>query len=78
MPNTIVEAGVDAFRYVATQCETPCEVDLNGDGTLDFFDVSEFLALFGICDLAADLNGDGILVFFDTSAFLAHFAAGCP
>lgn len=55
-----------------------CLADLNGDGELDFFDVSAFLSLFGDGDLAADFNGDGELDFFDVSAFLAAFDAGCP
>lgn len=47
-------------------------------GQLDFFDVSEFLALFGAGDMAADLNGDKELNFFDISTFLSVFTAGCP
>jgi hypothetical protein len=55
-----------------------CPVDLNGDGVLNFFDVSAFLSSFGAGNLAADLNGDGVLNFFDVSAFLTAFAGGCP
>ena len=47
-------------------------------GELNFFDVSEFLALFGASDAAADLTGDGDFNFFDVSEFLSVFAAGCP
>ena len=54
-----------------------CRVDFNGDGLLDFFDISAFLAAFNASDLGVDLNGDGLLDFFDVSTFLAEFAAGC-
>ena len=47
-------------------------------GQLNFFDVSEFLALFSASDPAADMNGDGEFNFFDVSAFLSVFSAGCP
>lgn len=54
-----------------------CTPDFNGDGTLDFFDVQEFLSLFAAGDASADLTGDSTLDFFDVQAFLAAFAAGC-
>ncbi|MBL4809531.1 MAG: hypothetical protein JKY43_05680 [Phycisphaerales bacterium] len=50
----------------------PCPADLNGDGTLDFFDISFFLAN------SVDYNGDTVFDFFDISAFLAEYGAGCP
>ncbi len=62
----VVDAGAD------------CLADINGDGLLDFFDVSAFLGLFSSGDLAADLNGDGSLDFFDVSAFLGAYSVGCP
>ncbi len=55
-----------------------CVADINGDGVLNFFDVSAFLSLFSAGDLAADMNDDGMLNFFDVSAFLVEFGAGCP
>lgn len=56
----------------------PCPADLNGDGTLDFFDVSAFLTAFGNGDASADFTGDGAFDFFDVSAFLNEFGVGCP
>jgi len=56
---------------------TPCPADMNGDGTLNFFDVSAFLSAFGAGDASADFTGDGSLNFFDVSAFLAAFSGGC-
>ncbi len=55
-----------------------CQADLNGDGVLNFFDVSAFLNAFAAGDLVADFNADGMLNFFDVSAFLSLFSAGCP
>lgn len=55
-----------------------CEADLNGDGQLDFFDVSTFLSAFNAMDDLADFTGDGSFDFFDVSAFLSAFNAGCP
>lgn len=54
------------------QTEVVCNPDLNGDGVLDFFDVSFFLSN------TVDYNGDTVFDFFDVSAFLSDFGAGCP
>ena len=48
--------------------------DLNGDGALNFFDVSIFLIEFGN---GGDFNGDGSTNFFDVTVFLAAFMDGC-
>lgn len=55
-----------------------CQADLNGDGVLNFFDVSAFLGAFAVGDQSSDLNGDGMFNFFDISAFLSAFGDGCP
>ncbi len=55
-----------------------CPADLNGDGVLNFFDVSAFLAAFNAMDPIADFNNDGVFNFFDVSAFLNTYAIGCP
>lgn len=55
-----------------------CAADFNGDGTLDFFDVSAFISAFSAQDLAADFNGDRAFDFFDVSAFINAYGAGCP
>jgi reprolysin-like metallo-peptidase family M12B len=69
----IVDAG--AFEF---QVQMPCLADLNGDGMLDFFDLSTFLSAFSAQDPSADFNGDGLFDFFDVSTFLNLFSAGCP
>ncbi|MGJ8636532.1 MAG: GC-type dockerin domain-anchored protein [Phycisphaerales bacterium] len=77
---SVVEAGVDAVELLSFDCTggPTCNADLNGDGELDFFDISEYLTLYSAGDLAADFNNDGALDFFDISAFLTEFSGGCP
>lgn len=55
-----------------------CCADLNGDGVLNFFDVSVFLNAFNAGDSLADYNNDGSINFFDVSSFVSEFNAGCP
>ncbi len=48
-------------------------------GTVDFFDLSAFLAAFNAGSASADIAAPfGVWNFFDVSAFLAAFNAGCP
>ncbi len=56
-----------------------CSADMNGDGNLDFFDVSEFLETFSEKESAADFNHDDEFDFFDVSIFLDAFSnhSGC-
>ena len=61
-----------------TDCVDPCPADLNGDGNLNFFDVSAFLTAFNQNNPLADFTGDGNYDFFDVSAFLTAFSGGCP
>ncbi len=55
-----------------------CPADLTGDGILNFFDVSAFLAAYSAGLPDADFTGDGVFNFFDVSAFLAAYSSGCP
>ncbi|PCI08637.1 hypothetical protein COB72_07840 [bacterium] len=64
--------------FVATPVMNNCVADFNGDGMLNFFDVSAFLTEFGAQSVSADLNEDGSWNFFDVSAFLQAFNMGCP
>jgi hypothetical protein len=75
---SVIEAGVDALMLQSFACASSCPADLTGDGDLNFFDISEFLALFGDEDPTADFTGDGNFNFFDISAFLDAFGNGCP
>jgi len=56
----------------------PCPADINGDGVLDFFDISAFLSAFSAMDPISDFTDDGQWDFFDISAFLSAFSSGCP
>lgn len=67
---------VKACLLIATSAG--CAPDFNGDGNLDFFDVSGFIGAFTAMNPSADLTGDGQINFFDVSAFLSAFNAGCP
>jgi hypothetical protein len=56
-----------------------CEVDLDGNGVLNFFDVAAYLAAFSAGDLEADVAEPfGVLNFFDLAQFIQDFSAGCP
>jgi len=63
---------------IVIEAPTSCPADLTGEGDLNFFDVSAFLAAFAAGDPAADFTNDNMFNFFDVSAFLAAFSAGCP
>jgi len=58
--------------WAGVSTAAPCPADLNGDGALDFFDISFFLSN------TVDFNDDTVFDFFDISAFLSAFSAGCP
>ncbi|MFG0298582.1 MAG: GC-type dockerin domain-anchored protein [Phycisphaerales bacterium JB047] len=62
----------------AYEAEGVCPADLTGDGELNFFDVSAFLAAYSAMDPAADFTGDGLFNFFDVSVFLSAYSSGCP
>jgi len=68
----------DNDNGIPDACESACLPDINGDGDLNFFDISGFLSAFNAQDPVADFNGDGQFNFFDISDFLSSFSAGCP
>ncbi|MEM9558838.1 MAG: NF038122 family metalloprotease [Planctomycetota bacterium] len=83
-PEYLLAPDIEAFdlmgydRVEAT--DTPCSpADLAAPfGTLDFFDVLEYLATFDANDPAADLAAPlGTLDFFDVLDYLGTFDAGC-
>ncbi|MEQ9207727.1 MAG: GC-type dockerin domain-anchored protein [Phycisphaerales bacterium] len=57
---------------------TVCEADLNADGSLNFLDISAYLAAYAAMDPLADFTDDGNFNFLDVSAYLAAFSTGCP
>jgi hypothetical protein len=56
-----------------------CRADASGDGILNFFDISEFIADYNAGDPAADIAAPfGALNFFDIAEFIARYNTGCP
>jgi hypothetical protein len=72
------DAGMSLTAMITVPSAGGCPADMDGDGELNFFDVSAFLAAFGANDASADFDGDGMFNFFDVSAFLAAYGEGCP
>jgi len=78
---TIHVREIDDFwvlHQVVPDVPTSCPADFNADGTVDFFDMLNFLSAYAIANPSADMNGDGLFDFFDVLEFLNVFAAGCP
>ena len=69
--------GMDDVQVSTTPINL-CDVDLNCDGNLDFFDVSEFIAAYNAMDPRADFLPDGEFNFFDVSIYISQYNAGCP
>ncbi|MFG0245078.1 MAG: GC-type dockerin domain-anchored protein [Phycisphaerales bacterium JB052] len=69
--------GMDDVQVATSPIEV-CAVDLNCDGAVNFFDISEFIAAYTAMDPRADFTGDGLFNFFDVSAFIGLYSAGCP
>lgn len=55
-----------------------CIADMNKDGQLNFFDISQYVQAYMARDLDADFTGNCALNFYDVSSFIAAFNAGCP
>lgn len=61
-----------------TACDA-CPADVNGDGSLNFFDLSAYIAQFNAQNPAADLAAPfGEFNFFDVAAYLRAYNDGCP
>ena len=59
---------------------SPCPADLAAPlGTLNVFDLIEYIALYNAQDPAADLTAPvGVFNIFDVQAYLGLYNAGCP
>ncbi|MFK7884049.1 MAG: GC-type dockerin domain-anchored protein [Phycisphaerales bacterium] len=76
---SVVEAAIDAIELLNVPCTSVCDADITMDGSLNFFDISEYINLFSGGDAAADLAAPfGTLNFFDVSAYITLYNAGCP
>ena len=71
--NSITDDGVVCI-FNTTNCGA---ADLNNDGTLNFYDVSEFLDLYNSMDPLADWDDNGSFNFFDVSGFIQSYNEGC-
>lgn len=75
---TGVPASVSASATVPTAAAT-CLADFNNDDSVNFFDVSAYIAAFNAQDASADIAEPfGSFNFFDVSAFISAYNAGCP
>ncbi len=56
-----------------------CVADINGDGVLNFFDVSAFISLYNSQNPDADLAAPfGVFNFFDVAEYISAYNDGCP
>lgn len=69
--------GMDDVQIATTPIPL-CDVDINCDGNLNFFDISAFISAYSNMDPRADFTNDGLFNFFDVSAFIAQYSVGCP
>lgn len=71
-PQSIVEAGLDAFRLLRYNCAGPCPADLTSDGSVDVQDLIAMLTAWGSNPgHPADLNDDGAVTVPDLLELLA-------
>jgi len=73
--NTDIGAELSDDVFIA---QTPCAPDLNNDGSLNFFDISEMIQGISNNDPRVDFTDDGSYDFFDLSEFLTLYQSGCP
>ncbi|MCA9278510.1 MAG: carboxypeptidase regulatory-like domain-containing protein [Phycisphaeraceae bacterium] len=77
-PQSVVEAGIDAFKVTKTLCESSCYADCDGSGALNIFDYICFGNEYASGTAYADCDGSGSLNIFDYICFGNAYAAGCP
>lgn len=80
--DSVVEAALDDFRLSAVLCNpSPCQSDLNGDGSVGLQDLAIMLAHFGEIDGQlpedGDLDGDADVDLQDLAILLATFGFDC-
>ncbi|MBU0616325.1 MAG: hypothetical protein KKI02_01270 [Planctomycetes bacterium] len=83
-PQSVVEAGVDAFLVTGRVCGPPpfCFGDLDGDSDIDLADLAQLLSNYGMTSGAryvdGDLDLDGDVDLSDLAALLAVYGTTCP
>ncbi|MBU6412004.1 MAG: hypothetical protein KGS45_00900 [Planctomycetes bacterium] len=74
--NGLSEGGQLLAAYIPA-AKRLCQVDINSDSIVDFFDYLDFVSAFSSNARFADFNLDGVIDFFDYLDFVAAFSTGC-
>ena len=74
-PQSVVEAGIDAFLVTRPDCAEPCPADLSGDRIVNVSDFLLLLSAWGTPD--GDIDGDGDTGVADFLELLAAWGP-CP
>lgn len=73
-----VNVGRQGYGVAVTYGGPPaCPADYDGNGTVDFNDMLEFLNHFNAQNPMAELTGDGVVDFNDMLEYLNRYNAGC-
>jgi beta-glucanase (GH16 family) len=85
LPQSMVTDWVRVYAYTSSPTPMPSPTasptptatfkvgDINGDGSVNVFDLSILLSKWGTNDPPSDINGDGSVNVFDLSALLSHW-----
>jgi len=79
--NNTINTGVRTVAtgdFALTITPPGCVADFDGNGLLNFFDVSMFITAFVAMNPDADIDGNGLWNFFDVSMYIDLYLAGCP
>ncbi|MEQ8850698.1 MAG: M14 family zinc carboxypeptidase [Phycisphaerales bacterium] len=74
---SLIEAGVDAFRFETAQPCPDCPGDATGDGVVDFLDLNAVLENWGDAGPDGDVNGDNAVNFDDLNEVLGAWSTAC-
>ncbi len=78
LPGSIVEAGLDDFRFEQFSCSEPCPADVNGDSNVNVTDLLAVIGAWGATGSnPADINGDEIVNVSDLLAVIGAWGP-CP
>jgi hypothetical protein len=70
-----LDYGISVLQSCASSV---CVADLDGNGELDFEDVSAFITAYNEMNPLADFNSDSLFNFYDVSGFVMSYLDGCP
>lgn len=76
---SLVEAAVDELMIENIECAPAfCPGDADGNGTVNFADITAVLGNFGLAGPVGDADNNGSVNFADITAVLANFGVPCP